>query len=166
MLEAPDRQLSLTDPDARAMNSRGSGIVGYNVQCAVEARNHLIVAHGVSNVGSDRHQLSPIAKDAKAVLGARKLDVVADRGYYNGAEIRACELNDINAYVPKTFTSNNKARGYFDRSAFRYIKRSDQYECPAGERLKYRFTRTEAGKVIRRYWTSACTGCVIKSQCG
>ena len=165
MLKAPDQQLSLTDPDARSMNSRGSGIVGYNVQCAVEAKNHLIVAHGVSNVGSDRRQLSPMAKEAKAILGTKKLEVVADRGYYNGDEIRACELDNIDAYVPKSFTSNNKARGQFDRSAFRYIKRSDQYECPAGERLIYRFTRTEAGKVIRRYWTSACTDCAIKARC-
>jgi transposase len=165
MLKAPDQQLSLTDPDARSMNSRGGGIVGYNVQCAVEAKNHLIIAHGVSNVGSDRRQLSPIARDAKAVLGTRKLEVVADRGYYNGDQIRACELDNIAAYVPKPLTSNNKARGLFDRSAFRYIKRSDQYECPAGERLIYRFTCTEAGKVIRRYWSSACTGCAIKSQC-
>lgn len=165
MLKAPDQQLSLTDPDARSMNSRGTGIVGYNVQCAVEAKNHLIVAHGVSNVGSDRRQLSPMAKEAKAILGAKKLEVVADRGYYNGDEIRACELDSIDAYVPKSFTSNNKAKGQFDRSAFRYIKRSDQYECPAGERLIYRFTRTEAGKAIRRYWTSACTDCAIKAQC-
>lgn len=165
MLKAPDQQLSLTDADARSMNSRGTGIVGYNVQCAVEAKSHLIIAHDVSNVGSDRQQLSPMAQEAQEVLGQQKLEVVADRGYYNGDEIRACELAGISAYVPKSTTSPNKAKGQFDRAAFRYIKRSDQYECPAGERLRYRFSRTEAGKEIRRYWTSACTHCAIKAQC-
>ena len=147
------------------MNSRGTGIVGYNVQCAVEAKSHLIIAHDVSNVGSDRQQLSPMAQEAQDVLGAQKLEVVADRGYYNGDELRACELAGINAFVPKSTTSPNKAKGQFDRSAFRYMKRSDQYECPAGERLTYRFSRIEAGKEIRRYWTSACTHCAIKAQC-
>jgi transposase len=165
MLKAPDQQLSLTDPDARSMNSRGTGIVGYNVQCAVEAKSHLIIAHAVSNVGSDRQQLSPMARQAKAVLGTKTLEVVADAGYFNGDEIRACEAANIKAYVPKSSTSGNKAKGQFDRSAFRYIKRSDQYECPAGERLIYRFSRIEAGKEIRRCWTSACTHCAIKAKC-
>lgn len=165
MRKAPDQQLSLTDPDARSMNSRGSGVVGYNVQSAVDSKHHLIIAHDVSNVGSDRQQLSPMATEAKAILGTKKLEVVADRGYYNGDEIRACELSGIDAYVPKPTTSPNKAKGQFDRSAFKYIKRSDQYQCPAGERLTYRFSRTEAGKEIRRYWTSACTHCAIKQQC-
>lgn len=165
MLEAPDQQLSLTDPDARSMNARGSGIVGYNVQSAVDSRHHLIIAHEVSNVGSDRRQLSPLARQAKAALGARKLEVVADRGYYNGDEIRACEEAGIEAYLPKPKTSWNKARGFFDRSAFTYIAEDDEYRCPAGERLTYRFTRKEAGKTIHRYWSSACGDCAIKAQC-
>ena len=165
MLEAPDKQLSLTDPDARSMNSRGTGVVGYNVQSAVDSKHHLIIAHEVSNVGSDRSQLATMARQAKDVLEADKLDVVADRGYYNGNEIRSCEQAGIDAYLPKPATSPNKAKGQFDRSAFRYIEADDEYECPAGERLTYRFTRTEAGKEIRRYWTSACTHCAIKAQC-
>ncbi len=165
MLEAPDQQLSLTDPDARSMNSRGTGVVGYNVQTAVDARHHLIVAHDVSTVGSDRRQLSRMAKQAKAILDTEKLTVVADKGYYNGNELRECEQNDIVAYVAKPKTSPNKAKGQFDRSRFKYIREDDEYECPAGERLTYRFTRTEAGKEIRRYWTSACTHCSLKSQC-
>jgi transposase len=165
MLEAPDQQLSLTDPDARSMNARGSGIVGYNVQSAVDSRHHLIIAHEVSNVGSDRRQLSPLARQAMAALGARKLEVVADRGYYNGDEIRACEEAGIEAYLPKPKTSWNKARGFFDRSAFTYIAADDEYRCPAGERLTYRFTRQEAGKAIQRYWSSACGDCAIKAQC-
>ena len=85
MLEAPDQQLSLTDPDGRSMNSRGSGVVGYNVQSAVDSKHHLIIAHEVVNAGTDRKQLSPMAKQAKDVLGAKRLMVVADKGYYNGA---------------------------------------------------------------------------------
>ena len=165
MLEAPDKQLSLTDPDARSMKCRGTGVVGYNVQSAVDAKHHLIVAHEVSQVGSDRRQLSTMAKQAKDVLGTSKLTVVADKGYYNGDELRECEQNDIVAYVAKPKTSPNKAKGYFNRSRFTYIKDDDEYECPAGERLTHRTTTTDAGKTIRRYWSSVCGSCPIKSQC-
>ena len=165
MLESPGKQISLTDPDARSMNSRGSGMVGYNVQTAVDSQHHLIIAHEVTNVGSDRSQLARTAKQAKAVLGRGSLDVVADRGYYNGDEIRACEQAGIEAYLPKPNTSGNKAKGQFDRSQFHYKAEDDEYTCPAGERLVYRFTRTEAGKEIRRYWSSACTACPIKAKC-
>ena len=165
MLEAPDQQLSLTDPDARSMNSRGTGVVGYNVQSAVDAKHHLIIAHEVTNVGSDRSQLSRMAGEAKAVLDVERLDAVADRGYYNGNEIRACEQDGIAAYLPKPRTSPNKAKGQFDRAVFKYVEPDDEYECPAGERLIYRFTRTEANKEIRRYWTSACPNCAIKAKC-
>ena len=165
MLEAPDKQLSLTDPDARSMNSRGTGVVGYNVQSAVDAKHHLIVAHEVSQVGSDRRQLSTMAKQAKDVLGTSKLTVVADKGYYNGDELRECEQNDSVAYVAKPKTSPNKATGYFNRSRFTYIQDDDEYECPAGERLTHRTTTADAGKTIRRYWSSVCGSCPIKSQC-
>jgi len=165
MLEAPDKQLSLTDPDARSMNRRGTGMVGYNVQSAVDSQHHLIIAHEVTNVGSDRSQLATVAKQAKAVLERDTLDVVADRGYYNGDEIRACEQAGIDAYLPKPNTSPNKAKGLFDRSAFSYIEQDDEYECPAGERLTHRTTTTDRGKQIERYWTSACSSCAIKHQC-
>ena len=165
MLEAPDKQLSLTDPDARSMNSRGTGIVGYNVQSAVDSEHHLIIAHEVTNVGSDRSQLATMAKQAKSVLDRDILDVVADRGYYSGDEIRACEQAGIDAYLPKPKTSPNKARGLFDRSAFTYIEVNDEYECPAGERLTHRTTTRDRGKEIKRYWTSACSSCAIKNQC-
>jgi transposase len=165
MLEAPDQQLSLTDPDARSMTSRGSGLVGYNVQSAVDSEHHLIIAHEVTNVGSDRSQLATIAKQAKAVLDRDTLNVVADRGYYNGDEIRACEQVGIDTYLPKPKTSPNKAKGLFDRSAFNYIEQDDEYQCPAGERLTHRTTSAEKGKEIKRYWTSVCSGCAIKGQC-
>ena len=165
MLEATDQQLSLTDPDARSMNSRGTGMVGYNVQSAVDSEHHLIIAHEVTNVGSDRSQLANVAEQAKETLQAEALDVVADRGYYNGDEIRACEQAGIDTYLPKPKTSPNKAKGLFDRSAFTYIEDDDEYECPAGRRLTHRTTTSDRGKAIKRYWTSACSGCAIKNQC-
>jgi len=165
MLEAPDQQLSLTDPDARSMNHRGTGVVGYNVQQAVDAEHHLIVAHEVSNVGSDRGQLTSMAKEAKAVLGVKRLRAVADRGYYNGQELKACEQANIITYVPKPETSPNKAKGLFARSRFKYMQRTNTYRCPAGERLTPRMETTENGKTTTRYWSSACSGCAIKAQC-
>jgi transposase len=165
MLEAPDQQLSLTDPDARSMKSRGGGIVGYNLQTAVDIENHLIVTHEVTNVGSDRRQLTRMAQHARAELETDHITVLADEGYYSGDELRACEDNNITAYVPHSSTSNNKAKGQFDRSEFHYIEADDEYECPAGERLIYRFTREEKGKLIRRYWSSACPHCSLKSRC-
>ena len=92
MLAAPDQQISLTDPDARSMatSGRGSGVVGYNVQVAVETEHHLIITHEVTNVGSDRAQLATMAKEAKAVLQTERLDAVADRGSFSGEEILAC----------------------------------------------------------------------------
>lgn len=163
----PDEQLSLTDPDARSMaTSRlGSGIVGYNVQVAVDAKHHLIVAHNVTNDSSDRAQLSAMAVAARDAMGKLKLQAHADRGYYNSRELKACEDVGIAAYVPKSMTSSAKADGRFDKSEFIYIARDDQYQCPAGQRAIYRFTREEAGLQIRRYWSSACPQCPIKERC-
>ncbi len=167
MLEAPDQQISLTDPDARSMatSGRGTGMVGYNVQTAVDAKHHLIVAHEVTNVGHDRHQLAKMAKQAKQAIGADKLDAVADRGYYKGEEILACEEAGITTYLPKPQTSGNMAKGYFGKRDFIYIEEQDEYRCPAGEHLTYHYSRVERGQVTRRYWTSACQHCAIKAQC-
>lgn len=164
----PDEQLSLTDPDARSMaTSRlGSGIVGYNVQVAVDAKHHLIVAHEVTNDSSDRSQLSAMALAARAAMGKVKLHAHADRGYYNGRELKACEDAGIAAYVPKSTTSNAKAEGRFDKSDFIYIVRDDEYKCPAGQRAIYRYTSEERGGLVtHRYWSSACPQCPIKAQC-
>ena len=165
-LEAtPDKQISLTDPDARSMKTRGSGIVGYNVQTAVDVKHHLIIAHKVTNAGSDRSQLSPISLLVKNILGTKKLTVVADRGYYNSLEIKNCEDADIKVYLPKCQTSGNQARGLFGKRDFIYDVKRDEYRCPAGERATFRTSREESGKIIRRYWSSACVNCSIKSQC-
>jgi transposase len=163
----PDGQLSLTDRDARSMatSGRGSGIVGYNVQVAVDAKHHLIVAHEVTNAGSDRAQLAPMAAAAREAMGKKKLQAVADRGYYSGPQLKACHDAGIAAILPKPMTSNAKAEGRFDKSDFIYIARDDEYQCPAGQRAIYRFTREENGQQLRRYWSSACPQCPIKAQC-
>jgi transposase len=164
---APDQQISLTDPDARSMatSGRGSGVVGYNVQAAVDCKHHLIAAHAVINLGNDRAQLSGMAKQAKAALEVDTLDVVADRGYFDSQEILACELADISVSLPKPLTSGAKAQGRFGKQDFRYLADEDVYLCPAGERLAYRFTREEGGLALRRYWTNACAACAIKDRC-
>ena len=167
MLATPDQQISLTDPDARSMatSGRGSGMVGYNAQAAVDTRHHLIVAHEVTNVGTDRGQLSNMAKQTKAALETDTLDVVADRGYFNSAEILACDEAGITVTLPKPLTSNNKAKGRFVKQDFRYVAEEDVYLCPAGERLVYHYTNVENGLTLHRYWTTACQGCAIKDQC-
>jgi transposase len=163
----PDRQLSLTDPDARSMatSGRGSGIVGYNVQIAVETKHHLIVAHEVTNVGHDRGQLSAMAAAAKDAMGADELEVLADRGYFDGEEVLACQGLGVTPYVPKPLTSSAKADGRFGKQDFVYLPDDDVYLCPAGERLTWRFTGVEAGRTAHRYWSSNCGACPLKPQC-
>src|ERR1041385_4351434 len=121
MLASPDQQISLTDPDSRSMatSGRGSGVVGYNVQVAVETKHHLIITHEVTNIGTDRSQLSHVAKEAKATLQAEILDAVADRGYFSGEEILACENAGIAVTLPKPMTSNSKAKGRFGKPRVR-----------------------------------------------
>lgn len=164
MLATPNQQISLTDPDARSMatSGRGPGVVGYNVQTAVDTKHHLIVTHEVTNVGTDRSQLANVAKQTKDALETESLDVVADRGYFNSAEILACEEAGITVTLPKPMTSNAKAEGRFGKQDFRYVAEEDVYICPAGERLAYHFTNEENGLVLHRYWTNACQSCVIK----
>jgi transposase len=167
MLASPDQQISLTDPDSRSMatSGRGSGVVGYNVQIAVDTEHHLIVTHEVTNVGNDRAQLAPVAKETKATLEAMSLDVVADRGYFSSKEILACEEAGITVTLPKSTTSNSKAEGRFGKQDFRYVAEENVYICPAGERLAHHFTNEEHGLILHRYWTNACQSCAIKHDC-
>ena len=162
-----DKQISLTDPDARSMATSGkdTGIVGYNVQAAVDTTNHLIVAHEVTNIGTDRHQLANMASQAREELGTATIEVVADRGYYEGGEIKTCTDAGITVTLPKPQTSGAKAEGRFGKQDFVYVAADDVYRCPAGERLTFRFAGMDDGKLMRRYWTSACGNCPLKAQC-
>ncbi len=167
MLASPDQQISLTDPDSRSMatSGRGSGTVGYNVQVAVDTEHHLIVAHEVTNSGSDRAQLANMGRQAKEVLGVDKLEAVADRGYYNSTEIKACDDACIAVTLPKPMTSGAKSDGRFGKQDFVYNAAEDVYRCPAGEKLTYHMTTEQDGKMMRRYWTNACPNCPLKSKC-
>jgi transposase len=167
LAKAEETQISLTDPDARSMQGTGkpTGIVGYNVQCAVETKHHLIVAHEVTNAVNDRHQLSGMAQKAKEALGVETIEALADRGFYDSKELLACDQAGITVYVPKCLTSGAKADGRFGKQDFVYKADEDVYLCPAGERLTYRFPREEAGKILHRYWTLACPNCPIKERC-
>jgi hypothetical protein len=140
-------------------------MVGYNVQSAVDTRHHLIVAHEVTNVGSDRSQLSHMTERARAAIGSETIEAVADRGYYSGEEIVACEQAGVTVYLPKPITSGLNVKGRFGKQDFVYVAADDVYLCPAGEKLIYRYTNEEDGKTLRRYWTNACQDCALKGQC-
>ena len=163
----PDRQVSFTDPDARstATSGRGSGVVGYNVQAAVDTKHHLIVAHDVVQTGNDRDQLARMSKLTKSALGVDKLNVVADRGCFASEQILECVEANVTVTLPKPQTSGSKAQGRFVKADFRYVPRHDIYICPAGKALRYHYTNEEKGLTLHRYWTDACQSCAIKHKC-
>ena len=162
----PDGRISLADPDARSMatSGRGSGMVGYSVQIAVEPKHHLIVTHEVTNVGHDREQLNR-SKKAGAAMDTEALTAVADRGYYKGEEILACEEAGITTHLPEPQTSGNQAKGLFGRHDYRYLPDQNAYQCPARERLMWRMTTQEKGQTLHRDWTTAWQGCAIEVRC-
>lgn len=131
----------------------------------MDTEHHLIVTHEVTNNGSDRAQLANMAKQAKAVLKTKTLEAVADRGYFSSPEILACHEAGITVTLPKPDTSGAKWDGRFGKQDFVYLAEEDVYRCPAGARLPYRYTNEEDGKMLRRYWTTACQNCALKSQC-
>jgi transposase len=164
----PSGQISLTDPDARAMATSGrlTGIVAYNVQTAVEAEHHLIVAHDVIMTGSDRGQLAAMSHKAKAAMGVDALEVLADRGYFSGEEILACEAMGVTPIVPKPHTSGARADGRFGKQDFIYVAEQDAYRCPAGQLLPHHMTTVEKGLTLHRYWDrSSCQACRLKPRC-
>jgi BMFP domain-containing protein YqiC len=162
----PDNQVSLTDPDARSMMKAGGGSqVGYNVQTAVDSKHHLIVAHEVTNATTDRSQLSSIAGQAKGALKAETLTVIADPGYYKGEEIVECQDNGIKALVPKVDTSGRKTKGRYSKADFRYDAEKNEYICPAGQRLTYRFDSIEHGKTLWVYMRYGCSSCPLQAKC-
>src|SRR5215469_11183703 len=160
-------QISQTDPDARSMNSagKGTGTVGYNVQTAVDTKNHMIVAHEVTNTGHDRTHLTEMSKLARDALGTKSLTALADRGYYSGEEIRRCQQAGMSPLVPKPLTSGGRADGRFDKRDFVYNAKRNEYRCPAGQRAIWRFSTVENGLTIHKYWSSACPTCAIRSRC-
>ena len=162
----PDKQISLTDPDARSMatSGKGTGIVGYNVQTAVDARHHLIVAHDVTNVGNDRGQLAAMGQQAQAATGCQDLDVIADKGYFKGEEILVCQDAGMTPFVPRPSTSASKAEGRFDKHDFVYLAEENAYRCPAGERLSWRYASVEDGMILHVYWAATCQDCRLKAQ--
>lgn len=165
---SPDGQISMTDPDARAMTTSGRGgtVVGYNVQAAVDTTQHLIVAHEVTNATSDRAQLAPMGQQAQEATGRRALNVLADRGYFSGRQIVACKKGGMMPYVPKPYTSGAKSKGRFSKQDFVYLPEQDAYRCPAGQNMKWWFNRIdENGMTLRHYWTTKCPECPIKAQC-
>lgn len=167
-LAQPDKQISLSDPDARSMatSGRGSGIVGYNVQAAVDTKHHLIVAHDVTTSGSDRSQLAPMSKQTKAVLGVDALNVVADRGYFSSEQILECAEAGVTLTLPKPQTSGGKAQGRFVKGDFRYVPDQDLYVCPAGRSLMFVSHKRESGGLnLRRYATRQCWTCKLKKRC-
>ena len=165
---APDQQVSLTDPDARSMatSGRGTGVVGYNVQIAVNAEHHLIVAHEVINQGHDRSQLVPMALKAQEATGCEQVTALADRGYFNGDQVLSCEGTGVAPVVPKTLTSSGAKRGFFTRQDFIYNAEHDHYTCPAGAKLtkaKRRADHTEDFDFYRHL--SACFTCPLRPRC-
>jgi transposase len=165
---APDQQVSLTDPDARSMatSGKGTGIVGYNVQVAIDTQHHLIVAHEVTNVGNDRAQLVPMGHKARDATGCREVTVLADRGYYNGDQVLACEDTGVLPCIPKTLTSGNVKRGLFTVQDFVYDAENDHYICPAGKHLTKGALRSDRRDNIDHYRNlTACPTCTLKPRC-
>lgn len=165
---APDRQVSLTDPDARSMSTsgRGTGIVGYNVQAVVDAQHHLIVSHEVVNEGHDRTQLAPMSRQAMDVIRADEITVLADRGYYNAEQVMECEGTGILPCVPKTDTSGKAQRGLFTKADYIYDIDKDHYTCPAGAQLtKTRIRSDHAGDMYKYRNLTACHTCALRPRC-
>jgi transposase len=165
-----ETQLSRTDADARLLTKNGQLVSGYNVQIAVDERHKLIVASEVVNDGNDNGQLYKMAKAAKEELGAEELTALADTGYYNCHDLKACDDDGIVAYVPQaTRTTQMEARGRFSHEEFVYAAEDDVYRCPAGQLLRPTGGRkvTAAGRVDIRYRSrkSDCDGCALRSRC-
>ena len=163
----PDKQVSTTDPDSRLMKTQGmTRSVCYNVQTAVDTKNHLIVAHEVTNT-PDRGQLYKVGQQAQVALNNKEITVIADKGYYSGQDIKDTQDAGMTALVPKGDTSGSEKKGIFNRSQFEYDEEQDRYICPAKQDLSYRFTTVEKGLSLKKYWAydPTCRACSMKSQC-
>ena len=165
--ESGETQISFTDPDSRSMplgQNHGTQ-VGYNVQISVDDKHYIVIDHDVTNQATDFNQLERMATRAKEILQVDALDVIADKGYYSGSQIKACLEKGITPTIPKANTSANRKRGLFTKQDFRYDQEEDCYWCPAGERMTFRFQTTEKSREIKYYASSSCSACKIKHKC-
>ncbi|HKE45760.1 MAG TPA: IS1182 family transposase [Steroidobacteraceae bacterium] len=161
-----ERQVTLTDPESRRMKVKQGTEVCYNAQIAVDAAHHLIVAAEVTNAVTDVHQLAPMAATAKTALGVDTLEVVADRGYHNGAQVAQCVEQGITPLVPKPSAVTRAASAGFAKERFTYLPEQDAYRCPNEAVLPFRFEALEEGEPQRYYYdAAACTGCPLRPQC-
>jgi transposase len=165
LTESGESQISLTDPDSRSMKVGQGSDVCYNVQTVVDSKHKLILEHEVTNDPTDHGQLSNMALRTKQTLGVSELEVVADKGYYDGAEVKKCEQAGITAYVAKQQTSANQKHGLYTKEEFTYNSARDCYECPAGKQLGYKYDTVELGRHIRYYSTNECRTCEMKGLC-
>jgi transposase len=157
---------SLTDPDSRTMRTGHKGRdVCYNVQIAVDSKHKLIVAHQVTSEHTDLHQLLPMTRQAKEMLGAESVEVVADKGYYNEQQIVACERLGASCFVPAAKGNGGQTTGIYSKKDFSYDPIHDSYCCPAGQRLPYKSTVIKNGKNTRIYETKVCKGCSLRKHC-
>jgi transposase len=169
-LKATDEtQLSRTDADARLLSKSGQRVAGYNVQIAVDDKHALIVASEVVNDGNDTNQLDQMATAAKEALDVETLQVVADRGYYNGVALKGCEEQGIVAYVPQPERDSRlAAQGRFTHDEFVYDGESDSYRCPAAERLvRTKTPRKNGDRLESRYVSrkAVCDACPLRLRC-
>lgn len=160
-----ETQRCMSDPDSRLMQTSKGIDSCYNTQIAVDAKHKLIAAQDVINDVVDKNQLSKMALQAKENMNAKSFDAVTDMGYYHGHEVEKCLDAGITPYIPKPYTSANTKQGLYGKERFTYDTENDCYICPAGERLKYRFTTCEKNRTIRYYTATACKQCPLKPKC-
>jgi transposase len=161
-----EEQISLTDPDSRAMAAHTRVAVGYNIQVAVDAKHKLIVEQQVTNQVVDMGQLTRTAAPAKDVLGVETIAVVADKGYFKIEDIEACEKAGIEPYVPRPQRGPSVKAGLFRKDEFSYDAASDSFVCPAGQRLHPYSSSFLRGLSKTNYTNKpACDDCVIRSLC-
>jgi transposase len=161
LAESGEKQISLTDADARLMKGRQGQHVSYNLQIAVDSKHKLVADYAVTNEGNDVNCLAELAQGAQRELGVKELKVCADRGYYNAAQIKTCEDAGIEVHMERP--EPRQVEGIFPLERFTYDVTKDLYTCPAGKRLSYR--TFDKAKQVRCYWTEACHRCELKSQC-
>src|SRR5450432_1210372 len=159
-------QISLTDPDSRAMAAHTRVAVGYNVQIAVDAKHKLIVEQEVTNQVVDMGLLQATAEPAREILGVERIDIVADKGYFRTEDIAACEKAGLTPYAPRPRRGSSASHGFFRKDEFRYDAERDAYTCPGGHELKpYRFGKLREMTKIDYANKEACRDCPLRRRC-